>query len=309
MMKLPFLRALRHAYPAARITWLAGIGRSVYAGPLAGLVAPLLDEVIEHAGVGREWSELAKRPLVRREFDLVIDTQRRLKTTLILRRIRHERFISGCAGYRLSDAKPLWGAAKAPRMIDNMLALVEAASGKAANPAGRIVLDPALEERARQVLPDGMRYMALAPGAGGAHKRWPLERFIELARTLRDQGLTPVFLLGPAEAGWHGEVMSALPEALCPLQAPGMTASPLFTIALAARCEAAIANDSGTGHMIAAADIPLVSLFGPTDPAKFAPWVSRGAILRAQEFGGSEMEAIPVEAVKMAVSGLFRVPQ
>jgi ADP-heptose:LPS heptosyltransferase len=76
----------------------------------------------------------------------------------------------------------------------------------------------------------------------------------------------------------------------------------MLTIALARRLSSAVANDSGTGHMLAAADIPLVSLFGPTPPAKFAPATPRLTVLRAQDFGGGDaMESIPVQAVAAAL--------
>ncbi|HEY9568001.1 MAG TPA: glycosyltransferase family 9 protein, partial [Thalassobaculum sp.] len=81
--------------------------------------------------------------------------------------------------------------------------------------------------------------------------------------------------------------------------------SPLLTIALAGRLAAGVANDSGGGHMLAAADVPLLSLFGPTPPAKFAPFVSRGAVLRAQDFGGTGMTGIPVDAVEAALEPLL----
>ncbi len=309
LMKLPFLRALRHAYPQARITWLAGLGDSVFAGALAPLIIPLLDEVIQSADIGRKWSECLRPPLPDRRFDLVIDTQRRVKTTLILRRIRHGRFVSGSAGFLLSDVKPRRPYAKKPRMIDNMLDLVGVASGKPAMPEGALSIDPLFTAAAARALPHGPRYVALAPGAGGAHKRWPLERYLLLANELRAEGMSPVFLLGPAEAAWTTQI-AAWPM---PLQDPAidatLAASPLFTIAVAAHCAAGVANDSGTGHMIAAADIPLVSLFGPTDPGKFAPYVTRGRVVRAQDFRGSDMDAIPVAAVLQAIQGFFPFQQ
>ena len=45
LMKLPFLRAVRHAWPRARVTWLAGKGRSVFAHDLAPLARGLIDEI------------------------------------------------------------------------------------------------------------------------------------------------------------------------------------------------------------------------------------------------------------------------
>ena len=83
LIKLPFVRALRSAFPQAHITWLAGKGHSVFAGPLAPLVADLIDEVVDNAGIGDRPSQLLADPLAGsvlagRHFDLVIDSQRRL---------------------------------------------------------------------------------------------------------------------------------------------------------------------------------------------------------------------------------------
>jgi len=105
VMKLPFLRALRGACPAARITWMAGKYKSAYAHELAPLTGGLLDEVIEEAGFERTLPWLLRRPLPDRRFDLVIDTQRGVAATLILRRIRHGRFVSGAANFLLSDIR------------------------------------------------------------------------------------------------------------------------------------------------------------------------------------------------------------
>ena len=61
LLKLPFVRGLRMAFPEARITWLAGKEDSVYAGVLADLAEGQIDEVIEYAGIGVGPSELLRR--------------------------------------------------------------------------------------------------------------------------------------------------------------------------------------------------------------------------------------------------------
>ncbi len=300
LIKLPFIRALRAAFPAARITWLAGKGHTVFAGALAPLVAGLLDEVIDDARVGSRPAELLRRPLPGRSFDLIIDTQRRLLTTLIVRRIRHRRFISPAAGFRLSDARPA-ERARPPSMAAQLRQLADLAAGRPIETAAALRRDPTVEAMADALLPPGPAYVGFAPGAGGKHKCWPLDRFIAMAATGE---FVPVFLLGPAEADWAAEIRAALPAALMPLQHVD-AATPMLTIALARRLRAAVANDSGTGHMLAAADIPLVSLFGPTPAAKFAPATSRQRLVRAQDFGADAMSAIPPEAVRKALVSLL----
>ena len=117
-----------------------------------------------------------------------------------------------------------------------------------------------------------------------------------------------VLLLGPDERDMVETVRNRFPGAALPLQEAedkGIEVTPILTIALAQRLDAAVANDAGVGHMLAAAGCPLVSLFGPTDPAKFAPVSRRLTVVTAQEFGAREMDAIPVRAVAEAVENLL----
>ncbi|MBL8808391.1 MAG: glycosyltransferase family 9 protein [Rhodospirillales bacterium] len=300
LLKLPFVRTLRANWPGARIVWCAGKGPSVFAGSLRPLVAGLIDETIENAGFGSRVSDIFGHPLAGRHFDLILDTQRRFATSLAVRRVRHRRFVSGAAGFLLSAGRPAQ-AAKPRSMHAQLLQLVAAAGGDPALPGAPLTLPAETCAAAAALLPPGPRYVGLAPGAGNRAKSWPLERFVELARGLRDA--VPVFILGPDERDWI-EPCAAVPGAILPLQdaaARGMSPSPVLTIALAQRLAASVANDSGGGHMLAAGDGALVSLFGPTDPAKFAPVARRLAVLRAQDFGGSAMEAIPIEAVRAAL--------
>lgn len=306
VMKLPFLSALRRLYPEARVTWLAGQGKTVYAGILAPLLGGLVDEVIEEAGIGLSARELIARPLNGRRFDLVIDTQRRVVTSLILKRIRHGKFVSAAAGWALSDAAPAGGKAKRPSMIGQMFALLEAASGRPVPAPPPLALSSDLLAEAARRLPDGPRYVGLAPGAGGKHKCWPLTHYLDVGGRLATQGVTPVFLIGPAERDWETGIRAALPQALLPLtDADG----PPVTMALGTRLSAALANDSGTGHMLAASGVKLVSLFGPTPPEKFAPAAEHLAVIRAQQFGAEDMAAIPVEPVMAALSKMLTSPR
>ncbi len=302
LMKLPFARALRAAFPETRITWLAGKGKTVYAHALRPLVAGVIDEVIEDAGIGSRAGELLRRPLDGRSFDLVLDTQRRILTTLILRRIRHRIFISGAAGYRLSSRRPA-RTVKPPSMIRQLLDLVELASGRPAMPHDGPPLPAEILAVARGLLPEGPVYIGLAPGAGGRHKCWPLDSFVAVARQQIERGRAPVFILGPGETEWIAPLRAAVPTAQFPLQQID-DPSPLVTIALAGRLAAAVANDSGGGHMMAAGGAPLVSLFGPTAPEKFAPLARRLIVIAARDFGGSAMGTIPVDAVTRAIEGL-----
>lgn len=304
-MKLPFVYALRRAFPKARLTWLAGKGKSAFAHEMAGFAEGVLDEIVEDAGVGSRRAELVgKRPLSGRAFDVVIDTQRRALTTLILRRVPHRRFVSASAGFLFSDVRPRRG--DRPRSVGGQLAqLLELACGYSQAWEGGVPLPPEAARQAGELLPEGARCVGFAPGAGNPVKCWPLDRYLDLARLAEAEGLTPVFLLGPSEGAMIAPIRAAVPGACLPLQAAERIV-PALTVALAARMEAAVANDCGAGHLIAASGCPMVSLFGPTSPDKFAPFASRLSVLRAQSWGSDAMDAIPLEAVAAALRGMLR---
>jgi len=164
---------------------------------------------------------------------------------------------------------------------------------------------PGVRDAARRLLPDGPDYVGFAPGSGGPPKCWPLERFIEVAKNQAAQGRVPVFLLGPKEVDWLGEIRAGVPGALFPLQEPwaaeAFVFSPYLTMALAARIGAALSNDSGAGHMLCVGGAPVIILYGVTRPDKFMPMTDRLTIVRAQDFGGAEMHHIPVDAATAAL--------
>ena len=84
-----------------------------------------------------------------------------------------------------------------------------------------------------------------------------------------------------------------------------MENGPLYSIAISKRLSAAVSNDSGNMHMIAASDVPLLVLYGPTSPEKFSPFKREIQTICAEDFGGPEMKNIPVESVKQKLIELL----
>jgi len=306
VMKLPFVRALRAACPDAKITWCAGKHKSAFADVLRPLTGTLIDEVVEEAGFDRPLACLLRRPLAGRPFDWVIDTQRGVPVSFLIRRIRHGLFVSGAADFLLSDRKPEKGYRRPASMVAQMLDLLALASGQEPQPDAPLLIDPETVAQAAAALPSGPVYIGLAPGAGGRNKCWPLENYVALAQDQAGKGRCPVFILGPAESDWAPRLKDAVPDALFPTVTDGGTAPSVgYSVALGARLAAAVANDAGAGHILAASDVPLVSLFGPTPAAKFAPAARHARVLEAQDFGSDEMSAIPLDVVAAAVDDLL----
>ena len=312
ILKLPLLLALSAEFPSARIAWVPGTSGAFY---LQTELAPLVDGRIAefvtdlHIPVDPGSALRATHPILNRHFDLIIDTQRYLGRTLFLKRIPHQRFISGTWRYLFSNARPPRGLSRRPpRLTDKLLGLAAAAAGHEIPVPNPIPVPPALQRRAAELLPEGPTYVAFAPGAGVKHtgKCWPLDSFAALARQQVRRGRVPVFLIGPAERDWCAQLSQAVPEILFPEQhgdeaTPAEIRGPSLVVALAERVSAGVANCSGTGHLLAAGGAPMVSLYGPTRPEKYAPFSRALICIKAQDFGSDRVEAIPVDVVAAAV--------
>ena len=127
----------------------------------------------------------------------------------------------------------------------------------------------------------GDRYALLVPG-GSAHrpaKRWPADRFAKLAGRLMARGIRPVLLGAGAEEGLLADIAAASPGALN-LVGPTSFAE---IAELARGAVAAIGNDTGPMHIIAAAGCRSLVLFShESDPKLCAPRGPKVSILRRE---------------------------
>jgi len=140
-------------------------------------------------------------------------------------------------------------------------------------------------------------YVMFVPG-GSAHrpeKRWPVERYSELARILYSRGFDVVIIGGPAESDLAHAIQRAVPRAR---DLTGRTDFARIAM-LGAKAALAVGNDTGPLHLAAAGGAPTIVLFSKaSDPALSAPR-GRVAILRAENLAD-----LPVAQVAQAVNSL-----
>lgn len=306
LIKLPVVRALRAACPLAKIHWITSQGPTAFGGQLRSVTSHIIDEIHEQPSWLPSLNNLSPVGAAP-HFDLLIDTRNRWKEELLARKgLSYGIFISQSLRYLLSDKRPSLFRRRPKHMIDRMLLMVELGTGCVPSVSGGLAVRAEAIAQAKQILPDGLTYIGFAPGAGNRIKVWPLDRFIKLASIQFTQGRVPVFLLGPDEIDWQEEIAAAVPAAKFPLQDyevwGGAGISIEQTLAVGTLLKLAVSNDSGTGHMLAAVDCPLISLFGPTSPAKLAPKNINSHVIHAHDFGGTEMDRIPLEYVNDMVN-------
>ena len=105
--------------------------------------------------------------------------------------------------------------------------------------------------------------------AATPEKTWPAGNFFSLARHLRIDGLTPVFV------GADGEDLSAFSPW------PALSGAPLAELARLLRdASLFVGNDSGPAHLGAAFGVPELVLFGPSDAEIWFPWQTPARVLQ-----------------------------
>jgi heptosyltransferase-3 len=145
----------------------------------------------------------------------------------------------------------------------------------------------AVRDRARAQVP-AENPIVLHPGSGSASKNWP--GYVELA----DRTDAPLVVVrGPADDGASPD-LDAHPSVVAVARAWSLGA--IAGLLANARCY--VGNDSGVTHLAGALGVPTLALFGPTDPAMWAPVGSRVLCLRAP---GGDWAALRPQAVQDAL--------
>ncbi len=122
-------------------------------------------------------------------------------------------------------------------------------------------------------------FVAVHPGSGSAKKNWPLPAWKELLSELCETEATVLVVSGESDAERVGELKAAFGGRLVFLEH-----LPLHILgAVLQRCELFIGHDSGISHLAAAAGAECLLLFGPTDPAVWAPANPDVNVLRAPD--------------------------
>jgi ADP-heptose:LPS heptosyltransferase len=140
-------------------------------------------------------------------------------------------------------------------------------------------------------------YVMFVPGASShrPEKRWPVEKYGELARILYARGLDIVIIGGPQEAALAQAIQRQVPRAR---DLTGRTDFASIAV-LGAKAALAIGNDTGPLHLAAAAGAPTVVLFSSvSDPALSAP---RGKVAVLQAANLSELAVAKVAQAAVAL--------
>ena len=294
---LPAAQALREAYPEAMIGWI---------------IEERWAELLCAPGAARRGARSAQRPLVdwlhtvnlkgwskslfslhglepiarvwndvrAAGYQVAIDLQGAIRSA-VLARWSGAPVVYGTREPRESAAT-LWykrqAMTRGKHVVEQGLSLVESLVGKKlVVPAAQFTRDAGAEEGIEHRLREfGIeKFAILNPGAGWGAKQWPAERYGRVARALARGGVQSVVNYGPGE-----EDLARAAETASEGAARAFQCSISELIALTRRARLFVGGDTGPLHLAAALRVPVVAIFGPTDPARNGPYGTRSVVLR-----------------------------
>src|SRR3989475_3249365 len=268
LLATPVLSRLRESFPKAHLAMLVNPGTDDVVRD-----HPALDEVLvlERGNFARQWRFVWD--LRRRRFDLVIDltdadrsallswlsrapmrlgynSEGRWRGVLYTQVVAADRFAMHTVLYHLKamEALGLASSPPAPMLI---------VAHEARREADRLLREVGVD-RARP-------FVCLHPGARWWFKAWPAERFAALADLIQTETATQaLFIGGDQERSLESRIAEGMKT---PFRSLIGKTSLRALAAVLERAALMVSNDNGPMHMAAALGVPVIGLFGPSDPA------------------------------------------
>jgi heptosyltransferase-2 len=291
-MSIPALRELRRIFPDASISlhtpkWTEGLFLDV----------PFVDELVTFEKSNWKVKQVYDNSQFLRDddFDLAVLLPNSFESALtsfltrIPRRIGYNKDVRGLL---LTDPIPVPEWKNRRHEVFYYLNLIAEIERRilGTDTVARVVPDLELnvsETRkagARSILADagidpGKRSVALGVGSTNSRaKRWPADRYAQLADVVRTRGETNVVLLGSkSELDVASEVERM--AAIKPINLAGKT-DLAEVIAILSVVDLLVSNDMGLAHIAAAVETPSIVLFGPTDPSTTRPFSDHGRVIQ-----------------------------
>lgn len=284
VLSLPALRSIRERFPRAHITIAVGkagaelISLSGYGDATLSVDRVALRDGFKPLSILRVF-ELVK-DVRRRKFDFVIDLHSLSETNLLgflsgapkrLYSRRHGRSLEFLANFH--PRPPAEAESSTRHLTDRYLDVLIPLGVKDADRVPRLKTRKAEDADIDQILSKakvsaGTPLVGMFPGAGHPGRRWPLDRFSELADYLmRNEGARVLVFAGPEEQSLIQEIRKTFPAGTLVLD---RLTIPQLAAGLA-RLAVLVSNDTGPMHIAAAVGTPVVVILDRPTPHAFVP--------------------------------------
>jgi ADP-heptose:LPS heptosyltransferase len=277
LMALPAVADVRSLAPLAEIDLVVGSWNADLARAITGITRV---EIVDAHWLARDRRGLGLSALLgsarawrRRRYDLAVNFEPDVRSNLLLAAAG----AGWTAGYRSGGGGPLLDVAldydTATHTTANARRLVESVFGRASPrsaPPSLEIPDAARAEARTRLAPAGTPLVGVHVSGGREIKQWPPERFAAVAERLIAQRHATIVLTGaPGDRELVERVRGVLPPQSV-IDASGQV--DLLTLAaMLERFDLFVTGDTGPMHLASTMGTPIVAVFGPSDPARYAP--------------------------------------
>jgi ADP-heptose:LPS heptosyltransferase len=270
LLAVPALRALRSAFPAHELGLLAGtdVGGLLKTCGVVDTLFPL-EQSFTGLLAGPERISLQLHDWLSR-CDVAVawvrDLDGALRGTFTSFGVKQIIVQSASAAPAASDdGEEL--PHQADRLLDSVKGLTGGDQAAAILSLPSSVMAEGATILARNGLRDGRPLVGIQPGSGSRHKCCPPELLVELLQGLETEGYVPLLFEGPTDGDIVRRLLAICPRSPCLVQNVRLQS----VAGVLAHLQLFIGHDSGLSHLSALLGLPTVTLFGPTDPRRWAP--------------------------------------
>ena len=294
---IPLILSLKNHYKKAKMFYL-GAHPNHFNGKLKeyNIKIETLDLNLKYFGF-RWWHYIVVKKKFENlnddKFDLIVDLQSKVRNSLILKRIPHINFYSTTLNNMFSSKK---FKIKSKNHIENLNIFLDDRIKNINFNFNK--LSKNLLSEAKRLLPKS-NYVGFSITQGNEYRKksWSIYKFISLANKCLIKNKIPVFFIEKNQEQIIDKIANQVPSALFP-ELETKLSCPALVTALASRLDQAITIDNGVMHMMSLANIPMIVLFGPTSPEKFAPKNNYTKILDSKKiYNSTDIEKISVDDV------------
>ena len=295
MMSLPAVKALKEGSPGTKVSWLVEgsvaelLSRQNFVDHVIRFPRDLIVGSLKGGSGLKAFSHLGAflKKLRARRYDAIVDFHGILKSALLDYAARAEKRIGfgrtfAKEGSWLAYDERVDGADTHLHKVERNMLLARHLGVNGAIPQVELVAPPAAEAYVNDLLTEhNIRppIIALFPfcSKGSAFKRWDLANYAELLKRMKESiPATTLILWGP------GEEEEA--RQLCDMAGAGVVLPANLGVAqlcaLLKRADMYVGGDTGVMHLAAFSGVPVVAIFGPTDPKVNAPFGPMHKIVR-----------------------------
>lgn len=256
----------------------------------------------------KQWLDLLKQE----NYDLIIDFQNSDRSRLMLSIAKIFKFtkatIIGRSKHWCYDNNIAEQEITNNHVVDRYYAALKSIGIQQLSECPKIIASDEIAQNIQnqktKITQDGS-FAVFVPGCSPQHpqKRWPTQSFIELGQLLFKNNIQHILIIGAqSEADICKEIAQSDSRFINLCSQTSLLEIPEWLKG----ASLIVGNDTGTSHMAASSNSPLIALFGPTDPVQSQPYGSKVIALQAQNFGNdNKIDQITANDVLTTYQNIF----